>query len=291
VLNETKQEEKMAEEAQAQETNQATEEQTNSLIGEARQSIPKEEIAPEDQEPISHLASDKPEEDKLGEEQAADDKDEYERPEYFPEKFWDEKEGPDIEALVKSYNELQKKFSQGGHKAPKDYNVEFLEKESIDIKNDPLVKGYTDWAKKYGITQDAYEDLAKTFMETNADFVQRSQANIVEEKKLLGNKAEERIGSVMKFGDTLKSRGVLSDQELAEFDNMAGTALGIKVIEKIRSYYGEQPIAPIRDTEELGMSKDEIRAMVGDPKYGKDPAFTIKVEKLFEKAFPGEYKP
>ena len=39
------------------------------------------------------------------------------------------------------------------------------------------------------------------------------------------------------------------------------------------------------------MSKDEIRAMVADPKYGKDPAFTMKVEKLFEKAFPGEYKP
>ena len=282
----------MAEEAQAQETNQVTEEtKPSSLVEEARQAIPKEEIAPEDQDPIPHLTSDKPEEDKLGEEQAADDKDEYVKPEYFPDKFWDEKEGPDIEALVKSYNELQKKFSQGGHKAPKDYNVEFLEKESIDIKNDPLVKGYTDWAKKYGITQDAYEDLAKTFMESNADFVQRSQANIVEEKKLLGNKAEERIGSVMKFGDTLKSRGVLSDQELAEFDNMAGTALGIKVIEKIRSYYGEQPIAPVRDTEVLGMSKDEIRAMVGDPKYGKDQAFTLKVEKLFEKAFPGEYKP
>ena len=31
--------------------------------------------------------------------------------------------------------------------------------------------------------------------------------------------------------------------------------------------------------------------MVADPKYGKDPAFTMKVEKLFEKAFPGEYKP
>lgn len=282
----------MAEEAQAQETNQVTEEiKPSSLVEEARQSTPQEEVAPEDQEPISHLASEKPEEDKLGEEQAADDNDEYERPEYFPEKFWDEKEGPDIEALVKSYNELQKKFSQGGHKAPKEYSVEFLQDENIDIKNDPLVKGYTDWAKKYGITQDAYEDLAKTFMESNADFVQRSQADLAEQKKLLGNKAEERIGSVMKFGDTLKSRGVLSDQELAEFDSMAGTALGIKVIEKIRSYYGEQPIAPIRDSEALGMSKDEVKAMVADPRYGKDPAYTLKVEKEFEKAFPGEYKP
>jgi hypothetical protein len=280
----------MAEEAQAQAQTQE-ETKPNSLIEEARQSIPEEEKSVEDSDPISHLASDKPEEDKLGEEQAADDKDEYERPEYFPQKFWDEKEGPDIEALVKSYNELQKKFSQGGHKAPKDYDTNFLQEQQIDAKEDPLVKEYTDWAKKYGITQEAYEDLAKTFIDNNMAVAERTQADLVEQKKMLGNKADERIGSVMKFGDVLKDRGVLSDQELVEFDNMAGTALGVKVIEKIRSYYGEQPIPTVEPTEELGMSKDEIRAMVADPKYGKDPAFTMKVEKLFEKAFPGEYKP
>jgi hypothetical protein len=280
----------MAEEAQAQEQTQE-ETKPNNLIDEARQSIPEEEKAPEDSEPISHLASDKPEEDKLGEEQAADDNDEYEKPEYFPDKFWDEKDGPDIEALVKSYNELQKKFSQGGHKAPKDYDTNFLQDQQIDAKEDPLVKEYTDWAKKYGITQEAYEDLAKTFIDNNMAVAERTQADITEQKKMLGNKADERINSIMKFGDALKDKGVLSDQELEEFDNMAGSALGVKVIEKIRSYYGEQPIPSVAPTEELGMSKDEIRAMVADPKYGKDPAFTLKVEKMFEKAFPGEYKP
>jgi hypothetical protein len=280
----------MAEEAQAQEQTQE-ETKPNNLIDEARQSIPEEEKAPEDSEPISHLASDKPEEDKLGEEQAADDNDEYEKPEYFPDKFWDEKDGPDIEALVKSYNELQKKFSQGGHKAPKDYDTNFLQDQQIDAKEDPLVKEYTDWAKKYGITQEAYEDLAKTFIDNNMAVAERTQADLTEQKKMLGNKADERINSIMKFGDALKDKGVLSDQELEEFDNMAGSALGVKVIEKIRSYYGEQPIPSVAPTEELGMSKDEIRAMVADPKYGKDPAFTLKVEKMFEKAFPGEYKP
>lgn len=280
----------MAEEAQAQEQTQE-ETKPNSLIEEARQSIPEEEKAPEDSEPISHLTSDNPEEDKLGEEQAADDNDEYEKPEYFPDKFWDEKDGPDIEALVKSYNELQKKFSQGGHKAPKDYDTNFLQDQQIDAKEDPLVKEYTDWAKKYGITQEAYEDLAKTFIDNNMAVAERTQADLTEQKKMLGNKADERINSIMKFGDALKDKGVLSDQELEEFDNMAGSALGVKVIEKIRSYYGEQPIPSVAPTEELGMSKDEIRAMVADPKYGKDPAFTLKVEKMFEKAFPGEYKP
>lgn len=280
----------MAEEAQAQENNQITEEEKPSnLIEEARSNTPEEEKEQEEQDPISHLASEDKKEDDLGEVEEEDET--FERPDYFPEKFWDEKDGPDIEALVKSYSELQKKFSQGGHKAPKDYDTSFLKEQEIDIENDPLVKGSLDWAKKYGLNQDAYEDLAKMFMETNADFVQRSQADIAEQKKLLGNKANERVSSVIKFGDTLKNKGVFSEQELAEFDEMAGTALGVKVIEKIRSYYGEQPIPTVAPTEELGMSKDEIKAMVADPKYGKDPAFTIKVEKLFEKAFPGEYKP
>jgi hypothetical protein len=95
----------------------------------------------------------------------------------------------------------------------------------------------------------------------------------------------------MKFADTLRARGVLSDEEVKEFDEMAGTALGVKVIEKIRSYYGEQPIPTTEPTEDLGISQDEIKGMVADKRYGKDPAFTAKVEKLFERAFPGEYKP
>jgi len=45
------------------------------------------------------------------------------RPEWYPEKFWNDDDGPDLENLVKSYNELQKKFSQGKHKAPENYDT------------------------------------------------------------------------------------------------------------------------------------------------------------------------
>src|SRR5210317_1584468 len=50
------------------------------------------------------------------------DQDPLERPDYYPEKFWDEN-GPDIEKLAKSYNELQKQFSQSKHKAPDEYDI------------------------------------------------------------------------------------------------------------------------------------------------------------------------
>ena len=48
---------------------------------------------------------------------AASDDEPLERPDYYPEKFWDE-DGPDVEKLAKSYAELEKKFKAGKHKAP-----------------------------------------------------------------------------------------------------------------------------------------------------------------------------
>ena len=50
----------------------------------------------------------------------------FERPDFIPEKFWDEKEGQDLEKIMKSYDNLEKQFSQGKHKAPKEYDTEVL---------------------------------------------------------------------------------------------------------------------------------------------------------------------
>ena len=60
---------------------------------------------------------------------------EYERPDDFPVKFWDEKEGPDIENLVKSYNNLEKKLSEGRPKAPDEYDITALEGVDAEDKD------------------------------------------------------------------------------------------------------------------------------------------------------------
>ena len=38
----------------------------------------------------------------------------FDKPDWFPAKFWDEKEGPDLENIVKSYEELQKQKIPSG---------------------------------------------------------------------------------------------------------------------------------------------------------------------------------
>ena len=100
---------------------------------------------------------------------------EYERPDDFPTKFWDEKEGPDIENLVKSYNNLEKKLSEGRPKAPETYDVSPLEGV---VEDDPLLKDYTSWAKENGVSQEAFIDLAKKFVDMGYQSEQDSKMDI-----------------------------------------------------------------------------------------------------------------
>ena len=70
---------------------------------------------------------------------------ELERPEWYPDKFWNEDEGPDLENLVKSYNELKKKFSQGEHNATDNCDKSIFEVAGVG-DDDPVYNVYRDWA-------------------------------------------------------------------------------------------------------------------------------------------------
>ena len=76
------------------------------------------------------------------------------------------------------------------------------------------------------------------------------------------------------------SKGIWSKDDFEEFKIMGGTARGLTALMKVRSAYeGRVPVdvAPL----EGAPSKDELYAMVADPKYKTDAAYRQKVEKLF----------
>lgn len=61
---------------------------------------------------------------------------------------------------------------------------------------------------------------------------------------------------------------------------MGGTAQGLRALMKIReAYEGRIPVESI--PVEGAVSKDDLYAMVADPKYQTDPAYRKKVEKMF----------
>ena len=216
---------------------------------------------------------------------------EMERPDWFPEKFWSEEDGPDLESLTKSYAELQKKFSQGKHKAPEQYETTIFTEANIP-EDDALLNTYTDWAKKHGISQGAFEELATQFVEMAGEEANLEKISYDEELKKLGPNADATIKSMTEWAQGLVRKGVWGEDDFEEFKIMGGTAQGLRALQKVRSFYGDQPIPVDVGPAEGLPSKDELTAMVGKPEYATDPTYRNKVEKLFEQVYgKADYEP
>ena len=254
------------------------EQQTEGLMG----NVPSEE--PKTPDPnetvVAHKEEEKPQEAETKEETKV-----LEKPDYVEDKFWDPERGVKTEELSNSYSELQKQFSMGKHKAPKEYDLSAL--EDVDDE-DPLKEYFVDWAKENKPTQGAFDNLVNKFKELSQAQEEEDSINIEEETAKLGPNAQQIIEGAKKWAQGLKAKGVFSDEDFEEFKIFAATANGINAINKIRKYYGEQTI-PTAPVDIDGMpSNEELYDLVADPKYKTDAAFRRKVEAQFARAFPGK---
>ena len=105
-----------------------------------------------------------------------------ERPAWLDEKF------AKPEDLAKSYDELQKKFSQGKHKAPDEYSTDVLTEAGYEL-DDPVVDTYLGWAKKYGVNQEAFDELAGAITQMSGENVAAAEADYQAEFDKLGPNA------------------------------------------------------------------------------------------------------
>ena len=215
-----------------------------------------------------------------------------ERPEHIQEKFWDAKEGKirDKEAF-KSLSELEKSFSQGKHKVPETYDTEVLTSKGYDLE-DPMVETYLGWAKANGVNQKGFEDLANQIIaisgQTKIDYEYEEKAEL----EKLGNNGEAIIRSNKQWANSLVNKGQLTEEERAEIDVLGYTASGQRTIQKLRAMMGDTMKIP---TTEVVSSKEtdtefqvRMSALMSDPKYGNDPAFTHNVEQEYEKRNPNK---
>ena len=269
----------------AEEAVQETQQDTGLLDGLASEVV--EDNAPKVNEELSH--QDKSNEPAtIAEDGQEPDDVEYERPDFIPEKFWGD-DGPELEKLAKSYTELETQFKQGKHKAPKEYNTEVFSDKNLAM-DDPTVKTFHDWSIKHGITQNAYDELAQGVLSITEANTEDTKFAREQELKKLGPNADQLVSGIRDFAKGLVRKGVLGADDMNEFQAMAGTADGIKVLNKIRRYYGEQTI-PTQSVDIEGQpSGDELNSMIADPRYLTDPAYRGRVEKAFEKAYGGSVK-
>ena len=219
-------------------------------------------------------------------EPAKEEEEKLERPEFFPEKFWAE-DGPDLEKLVNSYQELEKKFSQGKHKAPSEYKTDILNEAFED--DDPLLLSYTDWSKKHGISQAAFEEMAQSFKDIIGQNAEKMEFDYQKEIKALGPNAEAVIQSTANWADSLERKGILAKEERELLNSFGGTALGQRVLQKFRNMSGDMSSIPTVAVAEDAMSEEEfnseIQTMMNDPRYKTDMGYANSVaKKIYHRA-------
>jgi len=218
-------------------------------------------------------------------EHAADDEIEWgDRPDWMPEQFWDEKDGPDLENLAKSYSELRSKMSAGKHKAPKDgaYDIASLKDHGIE-EDDALLSDFKGFAAENGLSQDQFDQITQMYMQHMGEMMEQADTDREAEMAKLGPRGEKVIGGLNQWLTKMGNSGALSHEEVDAIASAMTTADRIKALQKIRESYGEKSIPDVAVQEGTGYSKDELMGMMSDPRYGKDMAFTNDVQQKWYK--------
>ena len=223
-------------------------------------------------EPNPHLEADA--------EPQGDDPDDVEfvQPEWLPDKFWDPENGVQTEKLAKSFAELEKKFSRGDHKAPKEYDTKFLGEDIPE--DDEMLNNYMDMAKRYGFSQDDFQGLAQQFIDGANQKVMDQNEYIKEQRQLLGKNAEALVKSNITWAEGLINKGIINKGEFELLDKLGGSADGTRLMRKLRNLSGEQEI-PIPSLDGERKTKEELQSYVADPRWRDDPVWRAQKEKEF----------
>ena len=252
----------------AQET---TQEQATGLMAEEAQNIESEDNNVEE-EGISHIQN-----EEVGAEEELAEGEVYERPDWFPEKFWDEKDGPNIENMAKSINHLEKKL---GETAPDEYD---LSEVQVD-PNDEVVKAVLEFGKEKQLSNKSITGLINKVIEVTGGIEQEAEFDVQKEREKIGPNASEIIQSNVRWNQKMLNDGTFNQSDYQEIEMLGGTAEGIRVIQKLRGMIGEQEIPTISIPGDKP-DKDELRAMVADPRYQTDPVYRKGVERKFNEAY------
>ena len=208
------------------------------------------------------------------------------RPDFFPENFWDEESGPDVEGLAKAYSELRAKMSAGKHKAPKDgkYEVTSLKDKGIP-EDDAMLKDFVGLAKDQGLSQEQFDQMVDLYLNHMGAAEEQFKTSRDTEMKKLGRNAEKIVQSTEQWLTKMQNAGTLNQSEIEAIGRASNNAAFISALHKIRASYMETDIPGLEMQESQKMSMSDVQSMMADPKYGKDPAYTKKVEDMVYSMF------
>ena len=91
---------------------------------------------------------------------------------------------------------------------------------------------YSEWAKDNNITQEAFTELAKTFIDGSLQAEENYKINLKKEREALGKNADAILESNIRWGRKMVNDGVLSNDDYEQLEILGGTAKGTRVIQK-----------------------------------------------------------
>lgn len=199
----------------------------------------------------------------------------------IPEKFKNPETGEvNIQALLKSYNELEKKMSA----SPKNLLPEDAKKYQVNIDHDMFTLDDELNEKMFELgfsneqAQLVYDMAAERLVPMVADIA----SDFESEKQV--SKLEEKFGGADKYKEVARQLKVYGEKNLSPevFDALSKNYEGIMALYQMMQ--SSEPKAIKEKTPSLNSGDDELKTMIRDPRYwrDKDPAFVSKVTQAFK---------
>jgi len=209
-------------------------------------------------------------------------------PSYLPIKFWDEKKGePRMEALARSYREMERKVGAGIHKQLPNHHSEYcVECKSDLFTNSDLVNERLHTAGFSNEQVQLVYDLAHEALEP---LVAEIATEIYSQQQV--DRLCEKFGGEDRWQETARQIKVWGDRK---FGADAMRAMGssydgvMSLYEMMHKQEGEPGIVQSDDFGRPGTEED-VRRMMRDPKYwrDRDPVMVERVRDSFRRLYPG----
>lgn len=187
------------------------------------------------------------------------------------------------QAYIGMRTELAKKHGQPRPpESPDKYKLDLPEavKGKVDFDtefNQPVLDGLREAAHKGGLSQSQFNDFLGTFMEgavkdglldgpvdTDAELAELGGGNSVQGKAI--------VEELATWGDGLKRRGILNEDDHRAFEAMAADAASVRVINLLRGMIGERPMPIDPGAARGGRTIAEIKAdLAVAMKHGNTP--------------------
>lgn len=210
----------------------------------------------------------------------------------IPDAFWDAASGgPNLGALVKSHADLRRKLSEQRPEVPEAYDLavpqDLAERVRPDA-DDPLAKSAMDWAKKHGLGQEAFSELAALYYGRLAEGAIDRDAEVGKLKSVFGAKVERELEGLGRWVEGLLGDALSGNPEVtAALHRLTSTADGVLLVKAFKDRLAEPGLPSFRDGGRSALDAAALRALQASEAYlSGDPAVRRKVADGWARLFP-----